>query len=107
VVVGTLALLAVAASVVLWVLVSVGVDRPVTYASITDHFKYGSIGSEPGGSLLRPVGGTLPPYWVLRALPRSAAIVSRAGMRHWASSPNRTGRSLSGSRGDAARASTM
>ena len=28
-----------------------------TYDDITEHFKYGSIGSEPGGSLLRPVGG--------------------------------------------------
>jgi mono/diheme cytochrome c family protein len=28
-----------------------------------------SIGSEPGGSLLSPVGGVLPPYWVFKALP--------------------------------------
>src|SRR6202011_3037084 len=32
-------------------------------------FKYGSIGSEPGGSILDPVGGVLPPYWVFKALP--------------------------------------
>jgi hypothetical protein len=39
-----------------------GRDGPsTTYESITDHFKYGSIGSEPGVSLLRPVGGVLPP----------------------------------------------
>src|SRR5689334_13903806 len=44
-------------------------DAPVEYRAIQDHFKYGSIGSEPGVSLLRPVGGTLPPYWVFRALP--------------------------------------
>jgi hypothetical protein len=44
-------------------------DTPVRYAGIEDHYKYGSIGSEPGVSLLRPVGGTLPPYWVFRALP--------------------------------------
>ena len=53
----------------LWAVVSVTGDRPVTYADIADHFKYGSIGSEPGGSLFRLVGGTLPPYWVFKALP--------------------------------------
>jgi mono/diheme cytochrome c family protein len=62
-------LAALVALLVLWVYISVSRDRPVTYAAITDHFKYGSIGSEPGGSLLEPIGGTLPPYWVLRALP--------------------------------------
>ena len=39
------------------------------YAAIEEHFKYGSIGSEPGGSLLSPIGGVLPPYWVFKALP--------------------------------------
>ena len=53
----------------LWAAVSVSTDRPIAYDDITDHFKYGSIGSEPGGSLLRLVGGALPPYWVFRALP--------------------------------------
>jgi hypothetical protein len=53
----------------LWAIVSVSRDRPVEHDDITEHFKYGSIGSEPGGSLLRPVGGTLPPYWMFRALP--------------------------------------
>jgi len=53
----------------IWVLSSLRSDRPVGYESITDHFKYGSIGSEPGGSLLRPVGGVLPPYQVFTALP--------------------------------------
>lgn len=45
-------------------------DRPVEYADIVDHFKYGSIGAEPGGSLSNPVGGVLPPYWVFRVLPQ-------------------------------------
>ena len=58
-----------AAAIVLWVVVSIRTDRPVTYEAIEDHFKYGSIGSEPGGSLLAPVGGVLPPYWVFQALP--------------------------------------
>jgi hypothetical protein len=53
----------------IWVVVSLTTDRPVGYESIEDHFKYGSIGSEPGGSLLAPVGGALPPYWVFRSLP--------------------------------------
>jgi hypothetical protein len=52
-----------------WAVVSITTDRPVTYESIEDHFKYGSIGSEPGGSLLAPVGGVLPPYWVFKSLP--------------------------------------
>src|SRR3970040_1230200 len=44
-------------------------DRPVAYDDVLEHFKYGSIGSEPGVSLLRPVGGALPPYAVFAALP--------------------------------------
>jgi hypothetical protein len=55
--------------IVLWVVGSVTSDRPVTYDAITEHFKYGSIGSEPGVSLLRPVGGVLPPLSVFTALP--------------------------------------
>jgi hypothetical protein len=53
----------------LWVIAAISTDRPVAYADVLDHFKYGSIGSEPGVSVLRPVGGTLPPYWVFKALP--------------------------------------
>jgi hypothetical protein len=52
-----------------WVFLSLRSDRPVTYDDITMHFKYGSIGSEPGGSLLDPIGGVLPPYWVFKNLP--------------------------------------
>jgi len=59
----------IASGVGFWVVQSIRADRPVTYDAITDHFKYGSIGSEPGVSLLRPVGGVLPPYWVFKALP--------------------------------------
>ena len=46
------------------------VDRPVDYSMIEEHFKYGSIGSEPGGSLFYAVGGLLPPYWIFKALPK-------------------------------------
>jgi hypothetical protein len=53
----------------LWALVSVSTDRPVTYDAVEDHFKYGSIGSEPGVSLLNPVGGVLPPRAVFTSLP--------------------------------------
>jgi hypothetical protein len=62
----------VAAAVVLaiiWVVASLTTDRPVVYDDIAEHFKYGSIGSEPGGSLLTPVGGVLPPYEVFKTLP--------------------------------------
>jgi mono/diheme cytochrome c family protein len=45
-------------------------DQPVVYADIGDHFKYGSIGAEPGISLLSPAGGVLPPYWVFKVLPK-------------------------------------
>ena len=38
----------------LWFVAAIRADRPVTYESIVDHFKYGSIGSEPGVSLMRP-----------------------------------------------------
>ena len=52
-----------------WFVAAIRADQPVAYESEADHFKYGSIGSEPGVSLMRPVGGTLPPYWVFKALP--------------------------------------
>jgi hypothetical protein len=52
-----------------WFAGAIAADRPVDYTHVVDHFKYGSIGSEPGVSLLNPVGGTLPPYWVFRSLP--------------------------------------
>jgi hypothetical protein len=39
------------------------------YTDPDERFKYGSIGSEPGGSILAPVGGLLPPYKVFRILP--------------------------------------
>jgi hypothetical protein len=44
-------------------------NEPVVYDDVVEHFKYGSIGSEPGGSLMRPIGGVLPPYVVFKALP--------------------------------------
>ena len=53
----------------LWLALTLTANEPFRYTSIEDHYKYGSIGSEPGVSLLRPVGGALPPYAVFTALP--------------------------------------
>ena len=64
-----LAAVVLSAGLGVWVMVSLNVDRPMAYDDIQEHFKYGSIGSEPGISLLSPVGGALPPFWVLSALP--------------------------------------
>jgi hypothetical protein len=44
-------------------------DRTQYYSDIQEHFKYGSIGSEPGGSVFTPVGGVLPPYLIFKTLP--------------------------------------
>lgn len=59
-------LLVIIALYLIWYFTS---DRPMEHADIREHFKYGSIGSEPGGSILTPVGGVLPPYLVFKALP--------------------------------------
>lgn len=40
------------------------------YSDIQEHFKYGSIGSETGGTIFTPVGGVLPPYLVFKTLPQ-------------------------------------
>ena len=58
----------------LWFVANIKADEPAAFADVVEHFKYGSIGSEPGVSLLRPVGGVLPPYWIFKALPLP---------RHW------------------------
>ncbi len=48
-------------------------DRPVDYANVVEQFKYGSIGSEPGGSLLEAAGGLLPPEPIFAVLPQICA----------------------------------
>ena len=60
--------------VVIWAVVAVSADTPVTYDDIAEHFSYGSIGAEPGGSLLQPIGGVLPP---LRGVDRDAVDLPR------------------------------
>jgi hypothetical protein len=44
-------------------------DRTHYYSNIQDHFKYGSIGSEPGGTIFTQIGGVLPPYLIFKTLP--------------------------------------
>ncbi len=45
-------------------------DHTREYSDIQEHFKYGSIGSEPGGTVLTPIGGVLPPYLIFKTLPK-------------------------------------
>ena len=45
-------------------------DSAVAYNDIVEHFKYGSLGSEPGGTVFTTVGGNLPPYWIFKTLPK-------------------------------------
>ncbi len=61
-----LLLIAVVAAYLVWYFTS---DRTANYADIREHFKYGSIGSETGGTIFTPVGGVLPPYLVFKTLP--------------------------------------
>jgi cytochrome c5 len=46
------------------------------FESDEEHFKYGSIGSETGGTLLHPIGGLLPPAPIFKALPKVCTGVS-------------------------------
>lgn len=62
--------LVVVALIVAWALWNFLADRPVDYADKVEHYKYGSIGSEPGGSLMDAIGGLLPPEPILRVLPQ-------------------------------------
>jgi len=45
-------------------------DQPKDYTDNAEHYKYGSIGTEPGVSLFSPVGGRLPPEWIFKVLPQ-------------------------------------
>ena len=64
-----LGVIAVALVLLIWLVWRFNTDHPVDYVSDADHFKYGSIGAEPGGSALAPIGGLLPPYQIFRILP--------------------------------------
>ncbi len=65
-----LVFLAILVLIVIWFVYRFTTDRPVTYSSAEEHFKYGSIGSEVGGSLFDAVGGVLPPYEIFKVLPK-------------------------------------
>jgi hypothetical protein len=54
---------------VFWAIGRFSADRTRRYPNIEDAFKYGSIGSEPGGSLSHAIGGMLPPRAVFEVLP--------------------------------------
>ena len=60
-----------------------GRDRTRYYSDIQEHFKYGSIGSEPGGSIFTPVGGVLPPYLIFKTLPQVCPDKLPGDTRHW------------------------
>ncbi len=55
--------------VVVWLAWRFSSDRPLTFKTAEEHFKYGSIGAEVGGSVFNPIGGILPPYWIFKILP--------------------------------------
>ncbi len=56
----TLGLAAAALLVILAVRVAAWAQQPDTFASITDHFNYGSVGTEERAGI---------PYWIWRVLP--------------------------------------
>ncbi|MGC2300235.1 MAG: hypothetical protein WA476_15610, partial [Acidobacteriaceae bacterium] len=64
-----LLLLLIAIFLVMYLLHYFLVDRAVAYTDIREHYKYGSIGSETGGTVFTPVGGVLPPYLIFKTLP--------------------------------------
>lgn len=67
--IGCLIILGIIALIVLWAFYRFGRDSTPEYAEIQDHFKYGSIGSEVGGTLSNAVGGLLPPERIFAVLP--------------------------------------
>ena len=71
------ALLAAVALVTIYVVWNLTRDYPLdVYEKAEEHFKYGSIGSETGGTFLHPIGGQLPPAPIFKALPKVCTKVS-------------------------------
>ena len=66
---GCLILLAIILVIVIWALWRFNRDSTHDYSAIQEHFKYGSIGAEVGGSLSNAVGGLLPPERIFAVLP--------------------------------------
>src|SRR5689334_6620443 len=67
--VGCLIILAVLAVLVIWAIWRFTRVSTADYADIREHYKYGSIGSEVGGTLSNAVGGLLPPERIFAVLP--------------------------------------
>jgi hypothetical protein len=66
---GCLVILALILLLVIWAIWRFNRDTTQHYSNIVEHFKYGSIGSEVGGSLSNAVGGLLPPERIFAVLP--------------------------------------
>ncbi len=67
--IGCLIILGIILLIVIWAVWRFGRDTTEHYANIEEHYKYGSIGSEVGGSLSESVGGLLPPARIFEVLP--------------------------------------
>lgn len=67
--VGCLIILAILLVIIIWAVWRFTRDSTPHYASIEEHYKYGSIGSEVGGTLSDAVGGLLPPERIFAVLP--------------------------------------
>lgn len=67
--IGCLLLLAIILLIAFWAWFRFGRDSTPHYADIQEHYKYGSIGSEVGGTLAESVGGLLPPARIFEVLP--------------------------------------
>ena len=67
--IGCLIFLGILLLIVLWAFWRFGRDTTERFADIEEHYKYGSIGSEVGGSLSDSVGGLLPPQRIFEVLP--------------------------------------
>lgn len=67
--IGCLILLLILILIVIWAVCRFTRDTTTNYANIEEHYKYGSIGSEVGGTLSDSVGGLLPPERIFTVLP--------------------------------------
>ena len=67
--IGCLIVLGLIALIVIWALWRFNRDSTTEYSNIEEHYKYGSIGAEIGGTLDNAVGGLLPPERIFSVLP--------------------------------------
>src|SRR5436305_8475799 len=66
---GCLVILAIILLIVIWAIWRFNRDSTEEYANVVEHYKYGSIGAEVGGTLASAVGGLLPPERIFAVLP--------------------------------------